>query len=180
MLLPLGEMPAFVRDQPGLPMRLFTLLFMSLLLLLGIANPARADIWECVDSSGNKRFTNVKAEAAGCKPMNLPPVSSVPSPKAASRGDAKPQAAAGNFPKVDAPTQQQRDGERRRILEQELAGEQKLLDQAKKDLAEQEATRLGSERNYQRVLDRLEPFKKKVSLHENNVANLRKEISTLR
>lgn len=176
MLFPLGEMPVFVRDQPGLPMRLFTLLFMLSLLLLGIANPARADIWECVDSSGNKRFTNVKAEAAGCKPMNLPPVSSVPSPKSAAR----PQAAAGNFPKVDAPTQQQRDGERRRILEQELAGEQKLLDQAKKDLAEQEATRLGSERNYQRVLDRLEPFKKKVSLHENNVANLRKEISTLR
>jgi hypothetical protein len=180
MPFPLGEMPVFVRDQPGLPMRLFTLLFMSSL-LLGVANPARADIWECVDSSGNKRFTNVKAEAAGCKPMNLPPVSSVPSPKPAARSDAKPQAAAaGNFPKVDAPTQQQRDGERRRILEQELAGEQKLLDQAKKDLAEQEATRLGSERNYQRVLDRLEPFKKKVSLHENNVANLRREISTLR
>lgn len=161
-------------------MRLFTFLFT--LSLLGIANPARADIWECVDSSGNKRFTNVKAEAAGCKPMNLPPVSSVPPPpKPVGKGDAKPPAATGgNFPKVDAPTQQQRDAERRRILEQELAGEQKLLDQAKKDLAEQEATRLGSERNYQRVLDRLEPFKKKVSLHENNVANLRKEISTLR
>lgn len=160
-------------------MRLFTLLLT--LSLLGIANPVRADIWECVDSSGNKRFTNVKAEAAGCKPMNLPPVSSVPPPKPAAKDGARPPAATGgNFPKVDAPTQQQRDAERRRILEQELAGEQKLLDQAKKDLAEQEATRLGSERNYQRVLDRLEPFKKKVSLHENNVANLRKEISTLR
>jgi len=161
-------------------MRLITLLFTSSLLLLAIAGPARADIWECVDSSGNKRFTNVKAEAAGCKPMNLPPVSSVPAPKPAAKGEAKPQAAAGNFPKVDAPTQQQRDGERRKILEQELGNEQKLLDQAKKDLAEQEATRLGSERNYQRVLERLEPFKKKVSLHENNITNLRKELSTLR
>ncbi len=160
-------------------MRLSTLLFTLSLLLPGIG-PARADIWECVDSSGNKRFTNVKAEATGCKPMNLPPVSSVPSPKPGAKGDAKPQAAAGNFPKVDAPTQQQRDGERRKILEQELANEQKLLDQAKKDLAEQEATRLGSERNFQRVLERLEPFKKKVSLHENNVTNLRKELSSLR
>lgn len=180
MLLPLEEMPAFGRDQPGLPMRLLTLLFTLSMLLLGVSNPARADIWECIDKSGNKRFTNVKAEAAGCKPMNLPPVSSVPSPKPAAKGETRPQAAAGNFPKVDAPTQQQRDGERRRILEQELAGEQKLLDQARKDLAEQEATRLGSERNYQRVLERLEPFKKKVSLHENNIANLRKEISSLR
>ncbi len=150
-------------------------------LLLVVSGLARADIWECVDSSGNKRFTNVKAESAGCKPMNLPPVSSVPAPKPTAKGsEARPQAAAGNFPKVDAPTQQQRDGDRRRILEQELANEQKLLDQAKKDLAEQEATRLGSERNYQRVLDRLEPFKKKVALHENNVTNLRKELSSLR
>lgn len=155
-------------------------LFMFLMLMLGFSGLVRADIWECVDSSGNKRFTNVKAESAGCKPMNLPPVSSVPSPKPATKSDAKAQAAAGSFPKVDAPTQQQRDGERRRILEQELAGEQKMLDQAKKELAEQEATRLGSERNYQRVLDRLEPFKKKVTLHENNVANLRKELSSLR
>lgn len=179
MPYPLGEMPAFVRDQPGLIMRLFTLLF-TLSQLLLVIGPARADIWECVDSSGNKRFTNLKAEAVGCKPMNLPPVSSVPSPKPGARGDTKPQAASGNFPKVDTPTQQQRDGERRKILEQELASEQKLLDQAKKDLAEQEATRLGSERNFQRVLERLEPFKKKVSLHENNVTNLRKELSSLR
>lgn len=176
MLFPLGEMPAFVRDQPGLTMRLF----MLTMLLLGFSGQVRADIWECVDSNGNKRFTNVKAEAAGCKPMNLPPVSSVPAPKPQARNGAKPQAAAGSFPKVDAPTQLQRDAERRKILEQELASEQKLLDQAKKDLAEQEATRLGSERNYQRVLERLEPFKKKVALHENNVANLRKEIATLR
>lgn len=150
------------------------------LVLLGFSGAVRADIWECVDSSGNKRFTNVKAEAAGCKPMNLPPVSSVPSPRPAAKPGVKPQTAAGSFPKVDAPTQQQRDGERRRILEQEMAGEQKLLDQAKKDLAEQESTRLGSERNYQRVLERLEPYKKKVSLHENNITNLRKELSSLR
>lgn len=174
---PLGEVSACVRVQTGLLMRFY----MLLLLLLGFSGWAQADIWECMDGNGNKRFTNVKAEAAGCKPMNLPPVPSVPSPKTTPKGgDAKPQAAAGNFPKVDAPTQQQRDGDRRKILEQELANEQKLLDQAKKDLAEQESMRLGSERNYQRVLDRLEPYKKKVTLHENNVTNLRKELSALR
>jgi multidrug resistance efflux pump len=171
-------MSAFVRDQPGLPMRLS---IVSLLLLLVFSGPVRADIWECVDSNGNRRFTNVRAEAAGCKPMNLPPVQTVPPPKPAAKGaNAKAQAGPGNFPKVDAPTQQQRDADRRKILEQELASEQKLLDQARKELAEQEAIRLGSERNYQRVLDRLEPFKKKVALHESNIANLRKEISSLR
>ena len=156
-------------------------LFIFSLLLMGFAVSARAEIWECVDGSGNKRFTNVKAEAGGCKPMNLPPVSTVPAPKpgAAKSSEAR-SAASENFPKVDPATQQQRDTGRRKILEQELANEERLLDQAKKDLAEQESTRLGNERNYQRVLERLEPYKKKVALHESNIANLRKEMSSLK
>jgi len=156
-------------------------LFMFSLLLMGCAVSARAEIWECLDSSGNKRFTNVKAEATGCKPMNLPPVSTIPAPKpgVAKPNDAK-AATPNSFPKVDPATQQQRDSGRRKILEQELANEERLLDQARKDLAEQESTRLGNERNYQRVLERLEPYKKKVALHEGNIANLRKEMTSLK
>ena len=40
--------------------------------------------------------------------------------------------------------------------------------------------RLGSEKNYQRVLERLEPYQKKVRLHEDNIANLKREISKAR
>lgn len=156
-------------------------LIMLSLLLLGFAGLVRAEIFECIDSSGNKRFTNVRAEAAGCKPMNLPPVPTVPAPpKPGQKAATANPSSSDLFPKVDAPVQQQRDAERRRILEQELANEQNLLDKARKDLAEQEAIRLGSERNYQRVLDRLEPFQKKVALHESNISNLRKELSSLR
>jgi phage shock protein A len=78
---------------------------------------------------------------------------------------------------VDGDTQKLRDNDRRKILEQELANEQKLLEQARNELAEQDSMRLGSERNYQRVLDRLEPYKKKVKLHEDNIANLRRELA---
>lgn len=155
-------------------------LFMCLLLLMGLAVSARAEIYECMDGSGNKRFTNVKSEATGCKPMNLPPVSSVPAPKPGAKPGDSRAATPGNFPKVDPSTQQQRDTGRRKILEQELANEERLLEQAKKELAEQESTRLGNERNYQRVLERLEPYKKKVALHESNIVNLRKEMSSLR
>jgi len=131
-------------------------------------------LYECIDKNGNKRFTNITSEAKGCKPMNIAPPSVVSSPKPAAKG------APANFPSVDAQTQKQRDSDRRRILDQELASEQKLLDQAQKDLEEQEAIRLGSERNYQRVLDRLEPFKKKVKLHEDNITNLKKELANTR
>ncbi|MBX9811385.1 MAG: DUF4124 domain-containing protein [Burkholderiales bacterium] len=150
-------------------------LFLALLLAFAAAG-LRAEIYECVDQNGNKRFTNIKSEARGCKPMNIAPAPSIPSPKPEARRAPAP----ANFPSVDAQTQKQRDADRRRILEQELANEQKLLDEARKELAEQESIRLGSERNYQRVLDRLEPYKKKVKLHEDNVANLQKELANSR
>jgi hypothetical protein len=78
---------------------------------------------------------------------------------------------------VDGETQKQRDIDRRKILEQELANEQKLLEQARSELAVQDSMRLGSERNYQRVLDRLEPYQRKVKLHDDNIANLRRELA---
>jgi len=156
------------------------LLLASLLAMTAVS--VRAEIYECIDASGNKRFTNIQSEAKGCKPLNISPPVTVPSGRMPARPEMKPAPAAGpaNFPKVDAQTQKDRDADRRKILEQELSNEQKLLDLARKDLAEQESIRLGSERNYQRVLDRLEPYKKKVKLHEDNVESLNKELRGLR
>ncbi|HEY7656396.1 MAG TPA: DUF4124 domain-containing protein [Burkholderiales bacterium] len=136
-----------------------------------LAGAARADIWECVDESGNKRFTNIRSEAKGCRMLNVGPTNTVPATKQPVR------AAPPGFPRVDGETQRERDIDRRRILEHELAAEQKLLEQARNELALQDSMRLGSERNYQRVLDRLEPYKRKVKLHEDNIANLRRELA---
>jgi len=146
-------------------------------LLALLAPPALADIWECTDESGNKRFTNIKSESKGCRLLHVVVPNTVPgTPRPPAKAFEPPK----NFPRVDGDTQRSRDAERRKILEQELANEQKLLEQARKELAEQESQRLGSERNYQRMLDRLEPYKKKVKLHEDNVANLRRELASAR
>lgn len=147
-----------------------------LLCAAAISVGARAEIYECVNPDGSKRFTNIKSEAKGCRLLDIGPVNVVPAPKPAQGKTASP----ANFPKVDSQTQKQRDTDRRKILERELANEEQLLDRARKDLAEQEAIRLGSERNYQRVLDRLEPYQKRVKLHEDNVANLKKELTILK
>jgi hypothetical protein len=153
------------------------LLFLAWLLPAG----AGAEIYECMEPSGGKLFTSdpKEAKAKGCKAMNLGPANTVsgtkPQPKSSTSSSAT--ASPKDFPKVDKDIQRQRDNDRRKLLEQELANEEKLLAQAKKELAEQEAQRLGSEFNYQRVLNRLEPFKKKVALHENNVANLKRELA---
>ena len=151
------------------------------LVLMAFVPAAVAEIWECTDALGNKRFTNIKSEARGCKLLNMPPLTTVPGTKTEPPRPARASTPTpGNFPKVDADLQRERDADRRRILEQELANEEMLLQKARQELEAQESVRLGSERNYQRVLDRLEPYKKKVKLHEDNVANLRRELSTVR
>jgi hypothetical protein len=131
-----------------------------------------------VDPNGNKRFTNIKAEAKGCKLLNVSIPNTVSAPKTPpAKGGAAATPTPSTFPKVDSDTQRQRDTDRRRILEQELASEERLLDQARKELTNQDSVRLGSERNYQRVIERLEPYKKKVKLHEDNIASLKRELT---
>ena len=108
----------------------------SLLLLVMFAAPAaaNAEMWKCTDTDGNTRYTNVKAEAKGCKALNLDPINTTPGPVASVR---PPQKAGSKFPTVEPETQRQRDAARRKILEQELAEEQQQLEAAKKQLAEQ-------------------------------------------
>lgn len=143
--------------------------------LAGIALPAWADVFKCVDDDGHVTYTNAKPSArAKCTALSRDQrVSTVP-------GRAANTPSPVGFPKVDGDTQKARDNDRRKILEQELATEQKNLYQAKKELADQEAVRTGDERNYQRVIERLQPYKDKVALHERNLEALKKEIGNLR
>jgi hypothetical protein len=159
------------------------LVFVSLFVLCGSPRASNHILYECVDAGGNKQFTNIPANPKACKVLNIGPIPapSAPAAPAAAKAPARPQVATpSHFPRVDRELQRHRDNDRLRILENELGTEERLLAQAKKELAEQESVRLGSEKNYQRVLDRLEPFQKKVRLHEDNVANLRREISKAR
>jgi hypothetical protein len=136
---------------------------------------AQADIYKCVDPAGHVTYSNVVQP--GCQKLNLEPLSTIPAPpKPAAKSDSATQPPAG-FPKVDADAQKKRDADRKKILEDELAAEQKQLDESRKALAEQEAVRSGDEKNYQRVLDRLQPYKDKVALHERNVEALKKELA---
>lgn len=141
---------------------------------LVLAAPAWSDIYRCVDADGHVTYSNVSGNK-NCKRMQLDPASTVPPPpgKARAAGAASP----GDFPKVSGETQKARDNDRRAILEQELANEQKALEEAKKELAEQEGIRLGNEKNYQKVEERLQPYRDKVAQHERNIQAINKELS---
>ena len=140
---------------------------------------AWADIYKCINDAGHVTYSNVQQK--GCQKLNLEPLSTIPPPKPSAKpGNGAVTAPTPGFPKVDSDAQKKRDSERRRILDEELAAEEKQLEQAKKALTEQEAVRFGDERNYQRVLDRLQPFKDKVALHERNIDALKKELANVR
>lgn len=137
---------------------------------------AQADIYKCTDDAGHTTYTNNKPETGQKKCVLMTkdqPVNAVPSPK-------KTTPSPSSFPKVDAGTQKNRDGDRLAILETELETETKSLAAAKKDLVEQEGLRLGDEKNYQKYLDRIQTYKDKISLHERNIEALNKEISKLK
>jgi len=158
-----------------------------LMLLLMFATSAEADIYKCVDDVGHTTYTNDKPNnvSKGCTLMSRDlPVSSVPMPLPANNAhksnNSTSSSSPAGFPKVDENTQKSRDGDRRKILETELANEMKLLDAAKEELAQQEGQRLGGEKNYQKYLDRVERYKDSVQLHEHNIEAIRKEISNLK
>jgi hypothetical protein len=77
---------------------------------------------------------------------------------------------------VDSETQKQRDQGRRRILETELAGEEKLLADARRALAEGEIAG-GGDRAHP---DRLRKLRETVGLHEQNVVALKRELANTR
>ena len=143
-----------------------------------VSAPVSADIYKCVGTDGQVMYSNMADK--NCKKLSLdPPPPAGGGTSAAARPAAKTPTHA-TFPKVEENAQKARDNDRRRILEGELEAEQKNLEQAKKELAAQEAVRGGDERNYQKVLDRLKPFKDKVALHERNIEAVQKEIARLR
>ena len=158
-------------------------------LALAPAAFAQGTVWRCTESDGRAHYTNIKKDTEGktCQVLTKE-VSVVPGGQFGAAGQSAtrssgPQAATAtppNFPRVDRETQRSRDDNRRKILEDELATEEKSLVDAKSKLTEQESVRHGDEKNYQRVLDRLKPYQDAVEQHERNVSALRRELANLK
>lgn len=127
-------------------------------------------IYKCTDAGGGTVISNTRVEK-NCKVITSGPANTVPVP-ATPKAKATAAPTPSGFPRVGDDTQKARDGDRRHILEQELAGEQRSLEQAKKDLAEQEAARTAP--------DRLAPYRERIAQHERNLAAIQKELGNLR
>jgi hypothetical protein len=160
---------------------------LATLLAFALLQPvAWAETCKYLDSEGHVIYSNTPnnppkgATKVKCfddpSPKPATPAASSPSPEAKT---ANPDAKA-KLPKVSEDTQKTRDNDRRRILEQELADETAQLVQAKEQLASQESVRNGNERNYQRFLERVQPYRDAVTTHERNIEAIKREIANLK
>lgn len=80
---------------------------------------------------------------------------------------------------VPPEVQWQRDVGRQRILRAELSAAEQRLVQLQSEYRDGEPERMGSEKNYQKYLDRVADLKQNIRLTEANIAALRRELNTV-
>lgn len=134
------------------------------LLLWGIvAAPAQADLLKCVDAAGHVSYGEKAVKGQTCSAVtatvNVVPAVKAP-PPSSTAAQAQPQSA-------------------RAQLENQIAAQEAALAEAQKALSEQENIRLGGEANYQRVLDRLQPYQAKVAEIQKNLEQLKSDLARL-
>jgi hypothetical protein len=150
-------------------------IYLFVLLCLGTTGLAQADIYKRVDANGHVTYSSEPLK--GGKKLDLLPLPTMQSPRSGPE----------DFPKVDSQTQKNRDSTRRTILEDELASEEKLLNEARQKLEEAESTpevyRSGDGKTYRNVAkfeEKVKAAKDDVDTHEQNVKALKTELSNLR
>jgi hypothetical protein len=147
---------------------------------------AQTDVFVCMNANGSREYKNT-GETKGCKRVDMPGLSMIPSPykKAAApasvSASAKTSAASpADFPKIDSSTQKARDNDRVQILSEELRNEEKKFAVLKQEYNNGEPERRGDERNYAKYQDRVVSMKDELARTEKNVEALKREIGNLK
>ncbi len=148
-------------------------------LLCAVPLVAHAELYKAVDADGHVTYSS--SPIKGGKKIYLEPLPTmVPL--------AKPRST--EFPRVDGETQRNRNDTRRKILQDELAAEQKLLDQAQQNLQNAQAQNRGdassngkyvhNEAVAQEYTAGVNKQTADVSLHQQNIDALNAELSKLK
>ncbi len=166
--------------------------FLSILLpLLMLPFLTHAEIYKHVDAEGRVTYSNVKIK--GAKKLDLEPADTSFGTDSSGEKKHVPQAktqSPASFPKVDAGTQNQRDGKRKEILQAELESEKKALEEAKKAYDEgaqkpevyQQKNKDGTSKTFRNVAkfeEKMKALQDEVDAHQRNIDLLTKEINAL-
>jgi hypothetical protein len=166
------------RDSRFVALRRILLLGLPAAAMLGVPG-AQAAICKYLDRDGNVVYSNV-APAKGFRKLSCDIVDETPR-RASTAGSAGSAPTPEGFPKVSPDVQRSRDDTRRKILDDELANEEKLLAAARVEYGNGAPQPLPEEKNdAEKYRQRIAKLRQAVTVHERNVDALRKEIATTR
>ena len=141
---------------------------------------AHATICKYIDGDGNVVYSNV-APGKGLRKLSCEIVDDAPRRATGGPGNGKAASSPGSFPRVEPATQRSRDEMRRKVLEDELASEQKLLGEAREAYGNGAPPPLAEEKSdAEKYRQRISRLRQVVQVHERNVEALRKELATTR
>ena len=158
---------------------------------LAFGSAAHAEIYKRVDKDGHVTYSSEPLK--GARKLHLEPLPTLPpTPRAApprniERNTERKQASEEGFPRVDSATQSRRDDKRRSILEDELATEQKALEEAREQLKvaqDTPQTYTGADgrtyRNMAKYEENVQAAQENIRMHENNIQALQTELANLK
>lgn len=141
---------------------------------------AHAEIYKYIDADGHVTYSSTPIK--GGKKIVLEPLPTMVPPAHVPAASSP-----GGFPKVDGATQKSRDDTRRKILQDELSVEEKLLEEARLNLKQGEENPevfVGKDgktyRNMAKYDEKISMLKDQVDLHSKNIEALKIELSKLK
>ena len=136
-----------------------------LLSLLGSHGTAQSEVYKYVDEDGNVTYSSTRQK--GVTKYDPPPLTVVPPIRVPKESKTPSSAATAD------------NEARRKNIEEKIAGEMKLLEQARKEYNGGELERTAEESNYQKYLDRGQRLKDSIALHEKNIEVLQQELGNM-
>jgi len=137
-----------------------------LVILLSFSSQLHSEVFKRTDEQGNVTYSNIESNSA--EKIDLPPLIVVPSVDTKGIDDRIRQRRENKIIKTQ-----------RQEIEQQIAQETDVLEGIKAEYKDGTPDRLGSERNYQRYLNRVDRLKREISLREANLQALHRQLEEI-
>lgn len=138
------------------------------------------EMFVCTGADGVRTYQNSDG-GAGCVPLNLNPITIVPRPKSSGTSSSSEsnfeRRSSGSDTRTAADFNAKDD--RMKILQEELRIEESKLKSLQEEYKNGQPDRLGSEKNYQKYLDRVSRLEQEIMVTNDTIDILKAELIRL-
>ncbi|HEX4855991.1 MAG TPA: DUF4124 domain-containing protein [Limnobacter sp.] len=143
------------------------------------------EMFVCTGADGVRTYQNSDG-GSGCVPLNLNPITIVPAPSSAVRPAVNQGSAASPAARRGPAVPDNRTAadfnakdDRMKILQEELRIEESKLKSLQDEYKNGQPDRLGSEKNYQKYLDRVSRLEQEIMVTKDSIEILKTELTRL-